>query len=199
MESSFTKWEDVIDLQREENLNRNGLYSMWTKNFRCNGFNDNHFRCVHEEQNKTEQIDIRCSPPKNKSIRTTMRLKSTFWKTFWRVGSIYTVFPVISDGPTDGRTHGRTDRPSHRDAWTHLKRYTLIIMNLWLINRRNWIEGFYINWMLKVWKVMMVKTECERPRGCQGIVVVCPRPSFAFVPPPWKEVRFRAPPENPNM
>ena len=25
------------------------------------------------------------------------------------------------DGPTDRRTHGRTDKASYRDAWTHLK------------------------------------------------------------------------------
>ena len=26
------------------------------------------------------------------------------------------------DGPRDGRTYGRTDKPAYRDAWTHLKR-----------------------------------------------------------------------------
>ena len=27
-----------------------------------------------------------------------------------------------TDGRMDGQTHGQTDRPSYRDAWTHLKK-----------------------------------------------------------------------------
>ena len=38
---------------------------------------------------------------------------------------IYMPFPLKFRGlkkTRDGRTDGRTDRPSYRDAWTHLKR-----------------------------------------------------------------------------
>ena len=88
----------------------------------------------------------------NKSIRTTMRLKWAFWDILGHLGTIrnnsedfltsldhldcfpshfrpfFTIigsFNKMRDGPMDERTNGWTDRPSYRDAWTHLKRWGL--------------------------------------------------------------------------
>ena len=61
------------------------------------------------------KIDGNCSFLMNKSIRTTMRLKWTFWDISGQFGRLLDAFR------TDRRTNGRPDRPFYRDPWTHLK------------------------------------------------------------------------------
>ena len=53
-----------------------------------------------------------------------------------------------TDGQTDGRTNGWTDRPSYRDAWTHLKMGQ---------------KGFSF-FFLVIWKKEFVQTKLERHR-----------------------------------
>ena len=50
-------------------------------------------------------------------------------KKFFRKEKKREIFPTLfwcfpEDGRTDGQTQGWTDRPSYRDAWTHLKIFT---------------------------------------------------------------------------
>ena len=60
---------------------------------------------------------------KNKSIRTMMRLKWTFWDILKHFGIFWdnSEFILTSLERLDPRNHGPTDRHSYRDAWTHLK------------------------------------------------------------------------------
>ena len=56
-----------------------------------------------------------------------------FWWDFWLILIIFSHFCEIeknalrTHGPTDPRTDGRTDKPSYRDAWTHLKTYPIYV------------------------------------------------------------------------
>ena len=73
----------------------------------------------------------------NNSVRTTMRPSWTFWDNSGDslTGLEHLDFPSFERmrfGPTDPRT----DRPSYRDAWTHLKtqkliqRFNLLLSNI---------------------------------------------------------------------
>ena len=49
------------------------------------------------------------------------------------------------DGPTDERTDGRTDTPSYRDGWTHLK-MQLLTVSFFDILTRTEIPSIYCTW-----------------------------------------------------